>query len=163
MRYEIHIFTKVKTDICVPYQRCCAQGMSESGRSHLDKWQCFRSCSQQQGSQRVCQETYQSIYANGRYSIRPLIYGTYDIQQQVWFVFFNDKEVHSVLERSGIKKKIFDTENKANEWFITDLETVKRAIIAVKEGTWIIIFCWGFTRQKSHCIPTGTAWSYWKD
>ena len=47
---------------------------------------------------------------------------------------FNDKEVHSVLERSGIKKKIFDTENKANEWFITDLETIKRAIAAVKEG-----------------------------
>ena len=47
---------------------------------------------------------------------------------------FNDKEVHSVLERSGIKKKIFDTENKANEWFITDLETVKKAITAVKEG-----------------------------
>ena len=47
---------------------------------------------------------------------------------------FNDKEVHNVLERSGIKKKIFDTENKANEWFITDLETVKRAITAVKEG-----------------------------
>lgn len=47
---------------------------------------------------------------------------------------FNDKEVHNVLERSGIRKKIFDTENKANEWFITDLETVKRAITAVKEG-----------------------------
>ena len=47
---------------------------------------------------------------------------------------FNDKEVHSVLERSGIRKKIFDTENKANEWFITDLETVKLAISAVKEG-----------------------------
>ncbi len=47
---------------------------------------------------------------------------------------FNDKEVHGVLERSGIKKKIFDTENKANEWFITDLETIKRAITAVKEG-----------------------------
>ena len=47
---------------------------------------------------------------------------------------FNDKEVHSVLERSGIRKKIFNTENKANEWFITDLETVKRAIAAVKEG-----------------------------
>lgn len=47
---------------------------------------------------------------------------------------FNDKEVHNVLERSGIRKKIFDTENKANEWFITDLETVKRAIVAVKEG-----------------------------
>ena len=41
---------------------------------------------------------------------------------------FNDKEVHSVLERSGIRKKIFDTEHKANEWFVTDLETVKRAI-----------------------------------
>lgn len=47
---------------------------------------------------------------------------------------FNDKEVHSVLERSGIRKKIFDTEQKANEWFVTDLETVKRAIAAVKEG-----------------------------
>lgn len=47
---------------------------------------------------------------------------------------FNDKEIHSVLERSGIKKKVFDTENKANEWFITDLETVRKAITAVKEG-----------------------------
>ena len=47
---------------------------------------------------------------------------------------FNDKEVHNVLERSGIKKKVFDTINKANEWFITDLENVKRAIAAVKEG-----------------------------
>ena len=47
---------------------------------------------------------------------------------------FNDKEVHNVLERSGIKKKVFDTVNKANEWFITDLETIKRAIAAVKEG-----------------------------
>ena len=47
---------------------------------------------------------------------------------------FNDKEVHNVLERSGVKKKVFDTVNKANEWFITDLETVKRAIAAVQEG-----------------------------
>lgn len=47
---------------------------------------------------------------------------------------FNDKEVHNVLERSGIKKKVFDTVNKANEWFIADLDTVKRAIAAVKEG-----------------------------
>ena len=47
---------------------------------------------------------------------------------------FNDKEVHNVLERSGIKKQVFDTVNKANEWFITDLDTVKRAIAAVKEG-----------------------------
>lgn len=46
----------------------------------------------------------------------------------------NDGEVHKVLERSGIKKKVFDIENKANEWFITDLETVKNAIRAAKEG-----------------------------
>lgn len=47
---------------------------------------------------------------------------------------FSDTEVHNVLVRSGIKRKIFDTTNKANEWFITDLETVKKAIAAVKEG-----------------------------
>ena len=47
---------------------------------------------------------------------------------------FSDHEVHKVLTRSGIKKKIFDTKNKANEWFTTDLETVKKAIKAVKEG-----------------------------
>lgn len=47
---------------------------------------------------------------------------------------FNDKEVHRVLERSRVRKKVFDTANKANEWFITDLETVKRAIAAVKAG-----------------------------
>lgn len=51
---------------------------------------------------------------------------------------FNDKEVHNVLERSGIRKKIFDIENKANEWFITDLTTVKRAIAAVKEGKYAL-------------------------
>lgn len=45
---------------------------------------------------------------------------------------FNDKEVHSVLERSGVKKKVFDTVNRANEWFVCDLETVKCAIAAVK-------------------------------
>jgi superfamily II DNA or RNA helicase len=47
---------------------------------------------------------------------------------------FSDSEVHQVLIRSGIKRKNFDTKNKANEWFITDLETVKNAIKAVKEG-----------------------------
>ena len=47
---------------------------------------------------------------------------------------FNDKEVHAVLERSGVKRKVFDKENKANEWFITKLDVVKRAIAAVKEG-----------------------------
>lgn len=47
---------------------------------------------------------------------------------------FTDSEVHRVLERSGVKRKVFDKKNKANEWFITDLETVKKAIAAVKEG-----------------------------
>lgn len=47
---------------------------------------------------------------------------------------FSDHEVHYVLARSGIKKKIFNTKNKSNEWFVTDLETVKKAIKAVKEG-----------------------------
>lgn len=50
------------------------------------------------------------------------------------FCSFNDKEVHRVLLRSGIKRKVFDAANKANEWFLTDLETVKRAIAAVKAG-----------------------------
>jgi len=47
---------------------------------------------------------------------------------------FTDQEVHKVLSRSGYKKKFFDIENKANEWFIVDLETVKNAIKAVKQG-----------------------------
>lgn len=47
---------------------------------------------------------------------------------------FSDHEIHKVLTRSGVKKKIFDSKNKANEWFITDLETVKKAIAAVKGG-----------------------------
>lgn len=45
--------------------------------------------------------------------------------------WFRDYDVHEVLERSGIKKKEMGT---AQEWFETDLETVKRAITAVKEG-----------------------------
>ncbi len=47
---------------------------------------------------------------------------------------FNDKEVHDVLLRSGIKRKVFDQVNGANEWFCCDLETAKKAIAAVKEG-----------------------------
>ena len=50
------------------------------------------------------------------------------------FITFQDHEVHDCLVRSGIRKKVFDTECKANEWFYTDLETVKKAIAAVKEG-----------------------------
>ena len=44
---------------------------------------------------------------------------------------FNDKEVHSVLERSGIQRKEFAG---ATEWYICDLQTVKNAITAIKEG-----------------------------
>lgn len=47
---------------------------------------------------------------------------------------FNDKEVHRVLERSGISRKTFLVDGHPNEWFVTDLETVKRAIAAVKAG-----------------------------
>ncbi len=47
---------------------------------------------------------------------------------------FNDKQVHQVLINSGIKRKCFDTEHRADEWFKTDLETVKNGIAAVKDG-----------------------------
>ncbi len=47
---------------------------------------------------------------------------------------FNDKEVHDVLLRSGIKRKEFAHVSGANEWFCCDLATAKRAITAVKEG-----------------------------
>jgi hypothetical protein len=47
---------------------------------------------------------------------------------------FNDKQVHKVLERSGIKKKEFDGVKGADEWYCCDLETVKKAIAAVKKG-----------------------------
>ncbi len=49
-------------------------------------------------------------------------------------VVFQDHEIHEVLVRSGIKRKVFEAEHRANEWFHTDLETVKKAIAAVKEG-----------------------------
>ena len=47
---------------------------------------------------------------------------------------FNDKQVHKVLERSGIKHKEFEGVTGADEWFCCDLETVKKAISAVKHG-----------------------------
>ena len=46
----------------------------------------------------------------------------------------NDKEVHDALLRSGIKRKEFQHVTGANEWFVCDLETAKKAISAVKEG-----------------------------
>lgn len=47
---------------------------------------------------------------------------------------FNDKQVHKVLERSGIKRKEFSGVKGADEWYCCDLETVKKAIAAVKCG-----------------------------
>lgn len=47
---------------------------------------------------------------------------------------FNDSQIHLVLQRSGIKKKIFDKVKKANEWYCCDLATVKNAIQAIKHG-----------------------------
>ena len=47
---------------------------------------------------------------------------------------FNDKQVHKVLERSGISRKEFEGVDGADEWYCCDLETVKKAISAVKKG-----------------------------
>ncbi len=47
---------------------------------------------------------------------------------------FNDKEVHDVLLRSGVRRKVFDRVNGANEWFCCDLTTARKAIASVKEG-----------------------------
>ena len=47
---------------------------------------------------------------------------------------FNDKQVHKVLERSGICKNFFPGVEGAEEWYCCDLETVKKAIRAVKKG-----------------------------
>lgn len=45
--------------------------------------------------------------------------------------WFRDYDVHNVLERSNVKKTSL---TEGNEWFETDVETVKKAIAAVKEG-----------------------------
>lgn len=47
---------------------------------------------------------------------------------------FNDKEVHDVLRRSGIKRHNFSREKQGTEWFECDLQTVLQAIHAVKTG-----------------------------
>ena len=49
-------------------------------------------------------------------------------------VAFSDKDVHSVLNRSGITRHNFRDDTKGKEWFEVDLETAKNAIKAVKEG-----------------------------
>ncbi|MCI1473811.1 MAG: Eco57I restriction-modification methylase domain-containing protein [Prevotella sp.] len=50
------------------------------------------------------------------------------------FHSFNDKQIHHILERSGIKKKVFDHVKGADEWYQCDLATVKAAIKAAKLG-----------------------------
>lgn len=47
---------------------------------------------------------------------------------------FRDYKVHEVLKRSDIQVKYFDTNKTQNEWFVTDLQTVKNAIMAVKNS-----------------------------
>ena len=47
---------------------------------------------------------------------------------------FNDRQVQKVLERSGIRKKGFVGAEGADEWYCCDLETVRKAIGAVKRG-----------------------------
>jgi len=49
------------------------------------------------------------------------------------FGSFNDKQIHEILERSGVERKSFGRVN-AQEWFCCDLETVKKAIRAAKKG-----------------------------
>ena len=52
---------------------------------------------------------------------------------------FRDHKVHTVLKNSSIKQKFFDTDKKANEWYEVDFETVKKAIVAVKEGKYSLL------------------------
>lgn len=47
--------------------------------------------------------------------------------------WFHDHDVHRVLQRSGINQKTVNG-SKGTEWYETDVETVKKAIKAVKEG-----------------------------
>lgn len=47
---------------------------------------------------------------------------------------FNDKEVHEVLKRSGIKRHDFSNKHQGREWFECSVEVAKEAIQAVKEG-----------------------------
>lgn len=47
---------------------------------------------------------------------------------------FNDKAVHEVLQRSGIKRHDFSLKNQGREWYECSLETAVKAIQAVKEG-----------------------------
>lgn len=58
----------------------------------------------------------------------PWVELAYRKKDRTWF---RDSDVHTVLRRSGIRNK---PELDGDEWFETDVETVKAAIKAVKEG-----------------------------
>ena len=47
---------------------------------------------------------------------------------------FNDKAVHEVLIRSGVKRHDFSMKRQGREWFECSLDTALKAIKAVKEG-----------------------------
>lgn len=51
---------------------------------------------------------------------------------------FNDKDVHNVLLRSGVKKHDFSDRSQGTEWFDCSVETAVAAIQAVKEGRFSI-------------------------
>jgi len=48
--------------------------------------------------------------------------------------YFSDYDVHEILKRSGYVRKAENTKNYHSEWFEVDLEIVKNAIQAAKEG-----------------------------
>lgn len=60
------------------------------------------------------------------------------VNQNGYLLSFSDKDVHRVLQDSGIKRKEFTNVQGAKEWFVTDLETVKQAIATIKAGNTVI-------------------------
>ena len=97
-----------------------------------DDYLTVRPCSKELNAAAKDRINHQTQTAGIRYELLYTEITTY--YKNKTFITFQDHEVHDCLVRSGIRKKVFDTERKANEWFYTDLETVKKAIAAVKEG-----------------------------
>lgn len=50
------------------------------------------------------------------------------------YTAISDHDVHKVLQRSNVKKKVFDPTHSRNEWFECNLETAKAAIAAALKG-----------------------------
>lgn len=97
-----------------------------------DDYLTVRPCSKELNAAAKDRINHQTQTAGIRYELLYTEITTYCKNKTL--ITFQDHEVHDCLVRSGIRKKVFDTERKANEWFYTDLETVKKAIAAVKEG-----------------------------